>query len=193
MSRQPSDRRGRGQPERRLVRPVPDALGFELQMKRAESERGYLIIESGFGQAWDGEGAAEVVDWVVEQLDALVGVPRDAWRVARLDLVGDRPERPDISTLRPPARSRMIWAQYHDPLGREVETYFLRNRSRALRIYDKAVESGAPGPWWRVEHQLRRRWVERVVGSERRWDAVRALDLRAVHLALSRAYGIDAC
>lgn len=51
--------------------------------------------------------------------------------------------------------------RYYDGKNR-LETYYLgaRNSDFTIRMYDKALEQGKDGDWWRIEAQLRREFAE---------------------------------
>lgn len=50
---------------------------------------------------------------------------------------------------------------WHSGTGR-LETYYIGapNSDLRIRIYDKALEQGEKGDWWRIESQLRREYAE---------------------------------
>lgn len=99
---------------------------------------------------------ARIVDRFLRSLVPGLGQPR----VRRLDVTQDLVDwdgviRRSAKGWNPHARSRYVQADYQDG-----ETFFLFNKSRAVRVYDKFAEDGEP---WaegltRVEYQMHGDW-----------------------------------
>lgn len=147
--------------------------GEYVQLKWAQAHTGHLMLERGHLQERAGhEHAAASLRSDVELLQGVDGGRDEQVRVARVDFVADTSEQAVLGRARdwlPPKRSRMVMCEYRDAKNpEELETVFYRNKSGALRVYDKAVEQGLSGvDWVRVELQLRRRYAADVLGESR--------------------------
>lgn len=115
--------------------------------------------------------------------------------VSRIDLALDYPFDKESLFFDVKGRKRVRYSDAHDL----VETLYFgaANSPSRFRIYDKAEQTGQPGPWTRIEHQRRKlkfgdalvpdnQFDPLIVLSHPNVDDLRWTDLAAVSLALSR-------